>query len=475
MRMNDYNHTIIEASKPVEGAIRQAAALFAAAFIAATLLVFALPVSAQADVRKADEVMGETVGERDLSVSQCPSISAERAALVSADGTVFFTRNGKDEAQIASITKVMTAIVAIDKAPEGLTVSVSADAAEIGESSAGLQEGDTMDLETALKALLVPSGNDAAVAIAEAVGATLDGGSSKPVEAFVDAMNAKARELGLSNTVYENPHGLDDGEFAGDLHSTALDQTIVAKCAMGYPQIRDIVGGGSTTIKVNREGKKEEIELETTDLLLDMYDHATGIKTGVTNLAGPSFMGSANKDGKDLFAIVLDCTDEYARFQDAKNLFEWGYEHVIDLPLANTEQWTTMKSDGFTRDVPVIGEASHYEWIDRTVKATMEKPDESVKIFDLEGNVSQKVEFDEIHGTVNVGDKVGTITFYQNNEAIASQNLVACERVDAPNPIDTVVIWWSRTTQGLNDETGRASSKVYNVMPIINNNKSNAA
>ena len=443
--------------------------------MAILLLGFALPCSAQAEVRKSDEVMGKTVGERDLSVSECPSVSAERAALVSADGTLFFARNATDEAQIASITKVMTAIVALDKAPEGIVVSVSADAAEIGESSAGLQEGDTMDLDTALKALLVPSGNDAAVAIAEAVGATLDGGSSKPVEAFVDAMNAKARELGLSNTVYENPHGLDDGIFAGNLHSTALDQTIVAKCAMSYPKIRDIVGGGSTTIKVNRGGAKEDIELETTDLLLDMYDHATGVKTGVTNLAGPSFMGAATKDGKDLYAIVLDSTDEYSRFQDAENLFEWGYEHVIDLPLANTEEWANMKSDGVSRDVPVIGEASHYEWIDRTVKATLKSPDESVKVFDLEGNVSQKVEFDEIHGTVNVGDKVGTITFYQNNEKIASQDLIACEHVDAPNPIDTVVIWWSRTTQGLKDESGRADSKVYNVMPIINNNRSNAA
>ena len=442
-----------------------------ALILASMLACFALPGMAQAEVRKADEVVGKTVEERDLSVAESPSISAERAALISSDGSVYFTRNGSDEAQIASITKVMTAIVALDNAPEDISIPVSAAAAEIGESTAGLQEGDVMDLTTALKALLVPSGNDAAVAIAEAVGATMSGGSENPEKAFVDAMNEKARKLGLNNTLYENPHGLDDDQFAGDLHSSASDQTIVAKCAMEYPLIREIVSGGSTTIQVKRAGKPESIELETTDLLLDMYDPAIGVKTGVTNLAGPSFMGAANKDGRELYAVVLDCSDEYARFEDAKSLFVWGYEHFINMPLANSDQHVTMRKDGFSNDVPVIAEASHYEWIDRTVKATLSQPDAEVEVFDLEGNVSQKVELNELHGTVDVGDKVGTITFYQNNKEIARQDLIACERVEAPNPIDTVAIWWQRFTQGLDDKTGRAESKIYNVMPIISDNK----
>ena len=280
-------------------------------------------------------------------------------------------------------------------------------------------------------------------------------------------MNEKARSLGMADTVYENPHGLDDGEYAGELHSTALDQIKVAQCAMSYPEIREIVGGGTTTIEVKREGKKEKIELETTDLLLDMYDYAIGIKTGVTNLAGPSFMGAANKDGREMYAVILGSADEYSRFQDAETLFEWGYEHIVDMPLANSEQWATMRVDGVSRDVPVIADVSHYEWIDRTVKATLADPDATVNIFDLEGNVSQEIELDELHGTVNVGDKVGKARFYQMNELVAVQDLVACEHVDAPNPIDTVAIWWQRVTQGLDDTTGRAASRIWNVMPII--------
>ena len=102
--------------------------------------------SAYADVRKADIVADETVEDRGLSVSEAPSVSADFAALASSDGTVYFSRAGNEKSQIASITKVMTAIVAIDCASDDLEITVSENAAEIGESSAGLQEGDVMDL-----------------------------------------------------------------------------------------------------------------------------------------------------------------------------------------------------------------------------------------------------------------------------------------------------------------------------------------
>lgn len=433
------------------------------------------PVSAFADVRKADVVVGRTVEDRELSVSESPSVSADHAALISSNGDVYFERDGSGESKIASITKVMTAIVSLDKAPDGIEVKVSAAAAEIGESTAGLQEGDIMDLATALKALLVPSGNDAAVALAESIGATLPGGNEDPVGAFVSAMNEKASSLGLENTVYENPHGLDDGEYAGNLHSTALDQVKVAQCAMQYPEIRDIVSGGSTTIKVKRGNSKQDVELESTDLLLDMYDYAIGVKTGVTDAAGPSFMGAANKDGREMYAVVLGSEDEYARFEDTKRLFEWAYEHIIDVPLANSSEWASMRSGGESRDVPVIAEVSHREWIDRTVKATLADPDAKVNVFDLEGNVSQNVELYDLAGNIEPGAKVGSVTYYQNNEVIATQDLVACERVEAPNPIDTIAIWWQRLTQGLDDTTGRAASKIYNVMPIIADHSSSVA
>jgi len=255
------------------------------------------------------------------------------------------------------------------------------------------------------------------------------------------------------------------------LHSTAADQAKVAKCAMGYPKIREIVGGGTTTITVDRAGVKTPIELQTTDELLEMYEYTIGIKTGVTNSAGPSFMGAASKDGRELYAVVLDSADEYQRFQDAKELFEWAYDHCIELPLANTDKWTTARINGQSKDVPVIAAVSHVDWIDRTVPATLANPDAIVQVFDFEGNVSQSVTLDELHGTISAGDKVGTIVFKQRNQVVAEQDLVACETVAAPNPFEGIAIWWQRLTGGLGGENAAARSEIYNVMPIISNNR----
>lgn len=433
------------------------------------------PGAAMAEVRKADVIAGITVDDRGLTVSECPSIDASYAALINKDGTVYFERDADQPSQIASITKVMTAIVAIDNAPEGTYVGVSQGAAEVGESSAGLQEGDVLDFESALKALLVPSGNDAAVAIAETVGASMIAADpslgNDPIGAFVHAMNEKAAEIGCTDTVYENPHGLDDGEYGGQLHSTALDQAKVAKCAMEYPLIRDIVSGGSTSITVTRDGSPADVDLETTDELLEMYKYAIGIKTGVTDSAGPSFMGASSKDGRELYSVVLGSTDEYQRFADTKELFQWAYEHCIELGLANSELSTTMRADGQSREVPVIGAASHGDWIDRTVPATLADPDALIEVFDFEGNVSQSVQFDELHGTIHAGDKVGTIVFKQRNQVIAEQDLIAAETVEAPNFIDVVSIWWQRLVGGLDGSSAAAESEIYNVMPIISNHR----
>ena len=465
------------------GASTRRASRLAAAAVAIALswsaLFAAAPLQANAEVRKADVVAGRTVDERGLSVAECPSVDAEFAALVDSKGTVYFARNADDSTQIASITKVMTAIVAIDKAKEGTFVVVSEAAAAVGESSANLAQGDAMDLETALKALLVPSGNDAALAIAETVGAQLMAADPSlgddPVAVFVAAMNDKAAEIGCTDTLYENPHGLDDGEYAGDLHSTATDQARVAMCAMQYPMIRDIVSGGSTTITVDRGGAKEHIDLETTDELLEMYDAAIGIKTGMTDLAGPSFMGAALKDGREFYAIVLGSSDAQQRFQDAMNMFEWAYAHIIDLPLANSGEFASMNANGISGTVPVVAEVSHADWVDRTVKATLSDPEATLSVFDLEGNVSQDIELDELHGTVRAGDKVGHVTFKQKNETVAEYDLVACETVEAPNLIEAASVSWQRFTGGFEGRPEAADSAIYNVMPIISNNRTNAA
>lgn len=449
------------------------ASLVACALVLALSCGIVAPTPALADVRKADVVYGQTVDTRGLSVAQCPNIDAEYALVMDKEGTVYFERNATSPTQIASITKIMTAIVVLDAVEAGTvtldsTVSVSAAAVAVGESSAGLQEGDTMPLEVALKALLVPSGNDAAVALAETVGGTED--------AFVASMNAKAAELGCTDTVFENPHGLDHEEYAGDQHSCAADVAKMAQYAMQNETFRAIVGGGDTGIVVNRaDGTKATIELESTDELIDYYDYAIGIKTGTTLLAGPSFAGAANNGDKELYAIVIHSTSEAQRFEDAQTLFDWVYEHERDYPLANSTQTTTMTVGGQTTEVPVMAEVPHTEWIDKTVKATVSDPEASVRIFDLNGNVSQSLEFDEITGDVHTGDKVGTITFKQRNATIATLDLVAAEDVAAPDLFEGIGIWWDRLFRGLSGQPQVASSVTLNETPLVNDKTAAAA
>ncbi len=437
----------------------------------------AFPQGAWADVRRTDIVGTETVGDMGLSYDECPSIDAERAVLMDQYGNVYFQRSAEDSANIASLTKVMTAIVALDRAQEGTVVNVSSAAAAIGESSAGLKEGDSMDLTTALKAMLVPSGNDAAEAIGETVGAQIlasnPGIADNALDAFVVAMNEKAQELGLTNTVYENPHGLDYDQYAGNLHSCALDQTKVAQCAMSYSTIRDIVSGGSTTITVSRGGDTADIQLSTTDSLLAMYEYAIGIKTGVTNLAGESFMGAADNGSLQLYAVVLDSSDEYQRFLDAQELFEWGYKHIVSLPLANTDQTYDMSGSGET--VPVVGEVALGDRLDQTVKVTYADPNAAVQVFDLNGNVTEKFDYYQVTGKVTAGQVVGKATFYQHNQVVAEQDLVSCENVSAPSIFDDIHTWWTRVTSGITGAQTEADSHVYNVMPTINDNTTSAA
>ena len=444
----------------------------AIALLASLALLFSLsfPQSACAEVRKADIVGNSTVDALGLTVSECPSIECDHAILMDSNGTVYFERDADAPAQIASITKVMTAIVASENIKADTIITVSDAAASIGESTAGLQAGDRMDFETALKALLVPSGNDAAVAFAETVGTQMIDSDpslgSDPQTVFVGAMNNKAAELGLKDTVYENPHGLDDDEYAGDLHSTARDQALVAQYAMKNNRIRQIVAGGSTDIIIQRDGKAAQISLETPDGLLEMYSKTIGVKTGETLAAGPSFMGAANNGDVELYAIVLHSTDASQRFLDAKALFEWGYQHIVDIPLATSAKTTTAALDGTSKEVPVLAEASLSDWIDKTVPVTLENPDETLRVFDLFGNVSQSIALDKISGSVKTGQKVGTITYKQHNETVAVRNLVACEDVDAPSAFEAFSIWWKRFT-GAGSE---AESILYATMPIIKDN-----
>jgi len=444
------------------------------------VLVFFLLISslglwqttAYADVKKADIIFGESVDARGLSVVDCPNVDASYALVMAADGTIFFERNAHESTQIASITKVMTAIVVLDHAQSDTIVTVSERATWVGESSAGLEPGDQMSLDGVLKAIMLSSGNDAAVAVAEHFGSILSNGSATGEDAeqvFVEEMNKKAQELGMASTVFTNPHGLDHDSFAGEQRSTAADVAIMVQFAMKNETFREIVATRVADVSVKRaNGENVTLTFESTDLLLESFEGACGVKTGFTDLAGPSFAGAANREKGEYYAIVLNSSSPDQRFTDAQVLLEWAYEHLVDYQLANSTQKMEAILNGQKINVPIVAEVAHADWIDKTVKATLKDHEQTISIFDLNGNINQTIEYDEIHGDIRVGDKLGTITFKQRNEFLLTVDIIACESMKAPGLFEGIGIWWDRLFRGFSGEPKVANSVLINETPLIN-------
>ena len=435
----------------------------------ALALLLALPLGAPArafaDVRGTDEILGASVEARGLPAVACPNVTASFALVMDDEGTVLFSRGALERSHIASITKIMTAIVALDSGvPLDSTVTVSQEAASVGESSASLWAGDTLTLEAALAGLMIPSGNDAAIAIAETLGEGMKTDDSQTAnEAFVAAMNAKAAELGMTETLFSNPHGLDIGAYDNEMYSCARDVALMSAYAMGNETFRSIVSKESARITVTRaDGKPQVIDLQSTDRLLGTYEGACGIKTGYTEAAGNSFAGACDRGDGLLYAIVLGSPSEDARFQDTETLFDWVYDNRVSYALAHSPETVAFAADGGT-EVPLIARVSQSAWPDRTVAATFADPSAAVEVFVPEGNVSQEIVAEELTGSVAAGDVVGVANFYQGNELVATQDLIACEDSPAPGFLEGIGIWWNR----LWGNDAPAPTEVVNETPLI--------
>ena len=318
--------------------------LRAAACLTLVGLLACLPLAAAfGSVNEDDMVLRLSAAERALPPDRLPDFDASCAALMDEDGTLWFGRNA---AQIASLTKIMTAIVAADWLDASTMIEVTPEAASVGESSAGLAQGDSMTFDDALKALLTASGNDAASAITQAAGARMlaqegSGGDAYACEAaFVEAMNAKAAELGLENSFFANPHGLDFDAFAQGQYSCAADVATMLRAAMQIDLVRANIGFSQADITVQRDGAPVTLALENTDALLGSYPGACAAKTGYTLAAGPCAASAVNRgDGHKYYAVVLGSSSKPQRFVDSAALYDWAYANRSSLraPIADED------------------------------------------------------------------------------------------------------------------------------------------
>ncbi len=245
------------------------------------------------------------------------ALGAASAILVdAASGDVLHAHAARERRAPASLTKVMTAVVVLERAELSDQVVVGPRVREAGGHTLGLRPGHRLSVQDLLSALLVLSANDAAVALAEHVGGSVD--------EFAALMNAKAQVLGMRDTHFRNPHGLD----APDHYSTAYDLAALTRYALQSPAFAQIVRTRQTMITLKaparRRGRaiKAVRVLRSHNRLLTAFAGADGVKTGFTSEAGRCLVASAQREGRRLIAVLLN---DPRRWQDAASLLEHGF------------------------------------------------------------------------------------------------------------------------------------------------------
>ncbi len=227
------------------------------------------------------------------------------------DGVVLASRNADETRPMASTTKMMTALVAIEESQPDQIVTVSQRAADIGEAEIGLTAGERFPISDLIDTMIIRSANDAAIAVAETVGGD--------VETFVGLMNRRAAELGLTRTTFVNPHGLD----AEGHSSTARDLLRLGLAAMTNPRFREAAGRLEVTLPPAPDGTPRVAA--ATNELLRTYEGAVGVKTGFTFQAGLVLVAAAERDGRAIYVVVMGSEGPGAHFSDAAALLDYGF------------------------------------------------------------------------------------------------------------------------------------------------------
>ncbi len=264
-----------------------------------------------------------------------PSLSAQSAVLLEADsGAVIYEKNAHTRLPMASTTKIMTALVALELSKPDTVICIDGRAVGTEGSSIYLCEGEKLTLEELLYALMLESANDAAVAIAI--------GISGSEEAFVDEMNRKATSLGLSDTHFANPHGLD----AEAHYTTANELALIARTALQNPLFRTIVSTRKTTIP--HQDTDAVRLLVNHNKMLRQYDGCIGVKTGYTQKSGRCLVSAAERDGVTVIAVTIDSPDDW---NDHTKLLDYGFANYRSVELCPAD---------FSLCLPVVGGKETY-------------------------------------------------------------------------------------------------------------------
>ena len=319
-----------------------------------------------------------SIAAEDVSL---PSVSAQSAILIDGQsGTVLYEKQADLRLPMASTTKIMTALVALEQMPLDTVITVDSRAVGVEGSSIYLVEGEQLTLEQLLYALLLESANDAATAIAIGV--------ADSVEAFAELMNQTARDMGLENTRFQNPHGLDHAEH----YTTARELARITAHALKNPTIAAIVATQKTTIP--HSGNDGVRLLVNHNRLLRDYDNAIGVKTGYTKRSGRCLVSAAEQDGAKLIAVTLNAPNDW---RDHTALLDYGFSQMESIYPCDAHQ--------ICIPVSVVGG-------DRSAVFVSNSQELTVSIPKAHSEIQKVVEIPRfLYATVEAGDVIGRVVY----------------------------------------------------------------
>ena len=342
-------------------------------------------------------------------------LSAPSAILMEAEtGSILYEKASHEVRPCASITKVMTLLLtmeAIDSGKIALTdeVAASAHAASMGGSDIWLKEGEVMSVDDLIKATVVMSANDAAVVLAEHVAGTED--------EFVGMMNARAKELGMADTVFKNCNGLDE---EGHLTS-AHDVAVMSRELIRHEKIFDY-----TTIWID-EIRGGQTQLVNTNKLIKTYPGITGLKTGTTSAAGSCISATAERGGLKLIAVVLGCPSTKDRFADAAALLDYGFAGWTVTEPETPELVPVPVKNGMQTEVEIEAEAA--------LPMLVKKGSESEVTCEV--SISESLE-----APVEMGQEAGVLTYTLGGEVLQIRKVLtkaAVEKITLPSALTVLL------------------------------------
>lgn len=352
----------------------------------------------------------------------CPSAILMEASTKS----VIYEKAPDERRSPASITKIMTAILIFDAIEAGKIsledeVVTSAYAKSMGGSQVYLEEGEKQTVDTLIKCIMVSSGNDASVAMAEYIAGSESG--------FVQMMNERAASLGMENTHFEDCCGLTDSD---NHYTTARDIALMAQeLITRYPQIKSYTTIWMENIThVTMQGSKE-FGLANTNKLLKQYPYTTGLKTGSTNKAKYCVCATANKDGVELIAVIMGCPNYKDRFTEAQSLLQFGYTTCKLYQDENPpELMPILVKGGIDKQVPAVYKEK-FSWL-------------FVSGEDF-SNIEKMLTTNELTAPIEKGEQIGTVTYRLNGKELGSIGIYAEESVREAKFFDyllNIVLQW---------------------------------